>query len=104
MFLRDARRIGTGIGIAAVITGGMAIVAVLLMAHGSSTISDSIHTMIGICMVIATAIRITDMRMILTHMATALRSTKAIPITTLRALTIRPIDPSTRPLPWSNSN
>ena len=65
MFLRDARRIGTGIGIAAVITGGMAIVAVLLMAHGSSTISDSIHTMIGICMVIATAIRITDLRAIM---------------------------------------
>src|SRR5438067_12438903 len=100
MFLRDARRIGTGIGIAAVITGGMAIVAVLLMAPGSSTVSDSILTMIGICMVIP----ITDMGMILTHMATALRSTKAIPITTLRALTIRPIDPSTRPLPWSNSN
>src|SRR5437660_4035284 len=95
MSLGDARPIGIAIGTEVVIIGGMAIVAVLLMAHGSSTISDSIHTIIGT----PTAIPMMDTPITPTHMDTMRANTRAIPIITIRAPTARPINPPTRPLP-----
>src|SRR6476619_3487520 len=79
---RDAQRIGIVIGTGAVIIGGMDIVATSSTASGSSTTRDSIRTIIGIRMAMATAT--TDP---LTIRTTTIPAFIKAPITTARAPT-----------------
>src|SRR5438132_8583614 len=94
MSLPDARPIGTAIGTGITIIGGMGTVAASSTAPGSSTTLDSIPTDTPMM----------STRMIIIRPGTTRAFTRAMQITTVRAPTILPINPPTRPLLPPRSN